>query len=380
MAGTVESQGDPRRRAFNAGRLLNFSLPVLAVLASFLVGSLFLLALGVSPIEAYAALIQGAFGNQRLLITTIIKSIPLILAGLAVALAYRGGVFNIGAEGQLYMGALLAVWVGTTFVLPFPWHLIVALALGILGGMIWGAIPGYLKATRNMNEIIVTILMNYIAILLVSYFVHGPLKEEGWNTQTPPVAESSRLPVILEGSRLHAGIILALVSVILVHILLFHTTLGYRIRMVGRNMDAARYAGIKATGVMALTMALSGGLAGLAGTVELLGVQNRLIDNFSPGWGFDAIAVALIGRLHPAGVLIAALFFGALRNGANSLQTAVRVDVVVVYILQGLAIIFLIAGASSSPRLTRWIDAWVAGPDDLPEEAGQAQRSTAAVD
>lgn len=380
MAGTVESGSDLSRSAFSAGRLLNFSLPVLAVLASFLVGSLFLLALGVSPIEAYVALIRGAFGNQRLLVTTIIKSVPLILAGLAVALAYRGGVFNIGAEGQLYMGALLAVWAGTSFVLPSPWHLIVTLALGILGGMIWGAIPGYLKATRNMNEIIVTILMNYIAILLASYFVHGPLKEEGWNTQTPPVAETARLPVILEGSRLHAGIILALVCVVLVHVLLFHTTLGYRIRMVGRNMDAARYAGIRAAGVMALAMALSGGLAGLAGAVELLGVQFRLIDNFSPGWGFDAIAVALIGRLHPAGVLIAALFFGALRNGANSLQTAVRVDVVVVYILQGLAIIFLIAGASSNQRLSRWVDAWVAGPDDLPEEAGHARRRTATVD
>ena len=380
MAGAVKSQSDLRRRIFNAEQLLNFLLPVLAVLASFLIGSLFLLALGVSPMEAYAALIRGAFGNQRLLITTIIKSIPLILAGLAVALAYRGGVFNIGAEGQLYMGALLAVWAGTSFVLPSPWHLVVTLLLGIFGGMIWGAIPGYLKATRNMNEIIVTILMNYIAILLASYFVHGPLKEEGWNTQTPPVAETARLPIILEGSRLHAGIILALVSVVLVHILLFHTTLGYRIRMVGRSMDAARYAGIKATGVMALAMALSGGLAGLAGSVELLGVQFRLIDNFSPGWGFDAIAVALIGRLHPVGVLIAALFFGALRNGANSLQTAVRVDVVVVYILQGLAIIFLIAGASSNKRLSRWLEAWVAGPDDLPEEAGQPQHSATTID
>ena len=380
MAGTVESKGGLRRRAFSAGRLLNFSLPILAVLASFLVGSLFLLALGVSPAEAYAALIQGAFGNQRLLVTTIIKSIPLILAGLAVALAYRGGVFNIGAEGQLYMGALLAVWAGTSFVLPYPWHLIVTLTLGITGGMIWGAIPGYLKATRNMNEIIVTILMNYVAILLASYFVHGPLKEEGWNMQTPPVAETARLPAILDGSRLHAGVLLALASVVLVHVLLFHTTLGYRIRMVGRNMDAARYAGIKATGVMALAMALSGGLAGLAGSVELLGVQFRLIDNFSPGWGFDAIAVALIGRLHPAGVLIAALFFGALRNGANSLQTAVRVDVVVIYILQGLAIIFLIAGTSSNKRLSRLLEAWVAGPEDLPEEAGHVRRTTATVD
>lgn len=339
-------------------RLLNMLLPIIAVLASFLIGSVFLLILKINPIEAYTALIKGAFGNQRLITTTIIKSIPLIFAGLAVALAYRGGVFNIGAEGQLYMGALFAVYVGTVWIMPYPWHLIVALLAGILGGMIWGAIPGYLKATRDMYEIIVTILMNYIAIFTVSYFVHGPLKEEGWNTQTPPVAETAQLPIVWEGTRLHAGFYLALVAVAVVYILLFHTTLGYRIRMVGANKESARYAGIRTTAIMALAMALSGGLAGLAGSGELLGVQHRLIDNFSPGWGFDAIAVALIGRLNPIGTLIAAIFFGALRNGANSMQTAVRVDVVVVYILQGLAIIFLIAGSSANNRIQRWLNAW----------------------
>ncbi len=339
-------------------RILNLLMPVLAVLASFLIGSIFLWVLNINPIEAYTALIKGAFGNQRLVTTTIIKSVPLIFAGLAVTLAYRGGVFNIGAEGQLYFGALFAVWVGAFLTLPYPWHLILALLFGILGGMIWGAIPGYLKATRDMNEIIVTILMNYIAIFTVSYFVHGPLKEEGWNTQTPAVAETAELPLILEGTRLHAGVYLALICVVLVYLLLFHTTLGYRIRMVGTGRDAARYAGIKTTTIMALAMALSGGLAGLAGSVELLGVQHRLIDNFSPGWGFDAIAVALVGRLNPIGALIAALFFGALRNGANSMQTAVRVDVVVVYILQGLSIIFLIAGSSANNKIRRWLDAW----------------------
>jgi simple sugar transport system permease protein len=209
-----------------------------------------------------------------------------------------------------------------------------------------------------MNEIIVTILLNYIAILIASYFVHGPLKEEGWNTQTPLVADAAKLGPLWEGTRLHSGILLALACVVIVYVLLFHTTLGYRIRMVGTNRDGARYAGIKTTWVMALAMALSGGLAGLGGAVELLGVQHRLIDNFSPGWGFDGIAVALVGRLNPIGALIAALFFGALRNGANSMQTAVRVDVVVVYIIQGLAIIFLIAGTSANRRIRRWLEAW----------------------
>jgi simple sugar transport system permease protein len=346
------------QRAANYERILNLLLPIVAVLASFLVGSIFLLLLNINPIEAYTALIKGAFGTQRLIITTMLKSIPLIFAGLAVTLAYRGGVFNIGVEGQLYMGALFAVWAGTALTLPYPWHMLVALLAGVLGGMLWGAIPGYLKASRDMNEIIVTILMNYIAIFTISFFVHGPLKEEGWNMQTPAVAETAQLPIILAGTRMHAGFYLALICVLAVYILLFHTTLGYRIRMVGANRQAARYVGIKTTTIMALTMALSGGLAGLAGTSELLGVQYRLIDNFSPGWGFDAIAVALVGRLHPLGTLLAALFFGAMRNGANSMQTAVKVDVVVIYILQGLAILFLIGGASANNRIRRWLEAW----------------------
>jgi simple sugar transport system permease protein len=358
MATATPTQDEIKQPSFNYDRLLNILLPVVAILASFLIGSILLLLLKINPIEAYTALVKGAFGSQRLLTTTVIKSIPLIFAGLAVTLAYRGGVFNIGAEGQLYVGALFAVWAGTTLVLPYPWHLFVALLFGILGGMLWGAIPGYLKAARDLNEIIVTILMNYIAIFTVSYFVHGPLKEEGWNTQTPAVAETAQLPAVWEGTRLHAGIYLALLCVVIVYIVLFQTTLGYRIRMVGINKDAARYAGIKTTIIMALAMALSGGLAGLAGTVELLGVQYRLIDNFSPGWGFDAIAVALVGRLNPIGTLLAALFFGALRNGANSMQTAVRIDVVVVYILQGLAIIFLIAGSNANNKIRRWLESW----------------------
>lgn len=358
MATATPTKDGTIQQVTNHDRLLNVLLPIIAVLASFLIGSVFLLILRVNPIEAYTALVKGAFGNQRLITTTIIKSIPLIFAGLAVTLAYRGGVFNIGAEGQLYMGALFAVWAGTVLAMPYPWHLIVALLFGILGGMIWGAIPGYLKATREMNEIIVTILMNYIAIFTVSYFVHGPLKEEGWNTQTAPVADTAKLPIIWAGTRLHAGFYLALAAVVVVYVLLFHTTLGYRIRMVGTNRISARYAGIRTTTIMALAMALSGGLAGLAGAGELLGVQYRLIDNFSPGWGFDAIAVALVGRLNPIGTLIAALFFGALRNGANSMQTAVRVDVVVVYILQGLAIIFLVAGSNANNKIRRWLEAW----------------------
>nr|MBI2903970.1 ABC transporter permease [Chloroflexota bacterium] len=225
-------------------------------------------------------------------------------------------------------------------------HLVVVLALGMAGGFLWSAIPGYLKAARGFNEVIVTIFMNYIAIALVSYLVHGPMRESGWNYQTRTVDATARLPIILPNTSLHLGLVLALVAAAAVYLLLFHTTLGYRLRMVGYNAEAARYAGVKVTRITVLAMALSGALAGLAGAVELTGVQFRLLEGFSPGWGFDAIAVALVGQLHPVGVLLAALFFGGLRTGANSMQTAVGLPVVVVQVIQGLTVLFMMVGTA----------------------------------
>ncbi|MCL4459943.1 MAG: ABC transporter permease [Chloroflexi bacterium] len=334
--------------------IFNASMPLLAVVASFIAGAIVIQLVGVNPIVAYQALLEGAFGNLGQITTSIIRSIPLMLAGLAITLSFRGGVFNIGAEGQLYMAAIFATWVGTNLLgLPAIIHLPLAIIASLLGGLLWGAIPGYLKATRGFNEVIVTILMNYIAIWLASYAVHGPLKEPGWNPQSALVAESARLPIIFPGTRLHAGILLALLCAVFVYIVLWRTTLGYQIRMVGANASAAQYAGINVAKTMVITMGLSGALAGLAGGGELLGVQYRLLDGFSPGYGYDAIAVALLGRLHPFGTLLAALFFGALRTGANAMQTAVQLPVVVVYIIQALAVLFMIAGTAIqfAPRI-----------------------------
>ncbi|MBI3763003.1 MAG: ABC transporter permease [Chloroflexi bacterium] len=269
-----------------------------------------------------------------------------MLTGLAIVLAFRASVFNIGAEGQIYMGALLAVLAGVYLKLPSGIHLVVALLAGMLGGFLWSAIPGYLKATRGFNEVVVTIFMNYIAVAFVSYLVHGPMRESGWNFQSRAVAETARLPIILPGTGLHLGLALALAAAAVVYVLLFHTTLGYRLRMVGYNAEAARYAGIRVTRITVISLALSGSLAGLAGAVEITGVQYRLLEGFSPGWGFDAIAVALVGQLHPVGTLLAALFFGALRTGANSMQTAVGLPVVAVYVIQGLTVLFMVAGTA----------------------------------
>jgi ABC-type uncharacterized transport system permease subunit len=328
------------------GTILGWSMPILAVLVAFLVGSLVIAGAGANPLTAYVALISGAVGNKGLVATTLLKSVPLMLGGLAVVLAYRTGVFNIGVEGQIYMGALFAVSAGIYLQLPPGIHLVVCLAAGMLGGFLWSAIPGYLKATRGFNEVVVTIFMNYIATAIVSYLVQGPMRESSWNYQTPPVPDGARLPIILPGTDLHLGLVLAILAAGAVYVLLFHTTLGYRLRMVGSSAEGARYAGIKVTRILVLAMALSGAVAGLAGAVELTGVQFRLLAGFSPGWGFDSIAVALVGQLHPAGVILAALFFAALRTGANSMQTAVGLPVVVVNVIQGLTVLFMMVGTA----------------------------------
>ena len=333
-------------KSISFGQVFAWTMPVWAVLIAFLVGSLVIVGAGADPVRAYLALIQGAIGNEGLIATTLVKSVPLMLTGLAVAVAFRSGVFNIGAEGQIYMGAVFSVWAATALQLPAVVHLVVALAFGMLGGFLWAAIPGYLKASRGFNEVVVTIFMNYIAIGLVDYLVQGPLREPGWNYQSRLVPATARLPNILPGTDLHFGLILALIAAGLVYVLLFHTTLGFRLRMVGANPEAARYAGVKVKRMTVLAMALSGALAGLAGAVEILGVQFRLLSGFSPGWGFDAIAVALVGQLHPLGLLLAALFFAALRTGANSMQTAVGLPVVVVYVIQGLTVLFMMVGTA----------------------------------
>ncbi|MEW6308819.1 MAG: ABC transporter permease [Bacillota bacterium] len=326
--------------------LANVLTPMAAIIASLAVGSLVIAMLKVNPVVAYGHLFRGAAGNLGQVTMTITNSIPLIFAGLAVTLAFRAGTFNIGGEGQLYMGALLAVWAGTALRLPLGVHVLAALACGAAGGAAWALVPGYLKARRGFNEVIITILMNYIAVWFVSYMVHSLLREPGWSPQTRQVLATARLPQLISGTSLHAGILLAIAAAVAVHFLLTRTGLGFAIRMVGSNREAARWAGIDVAKVTIITMCLSGALAGLAGASEILGVRFRLLDGFSPGYGFDAIAVALLGRTTAVGTIFGALFFGALRTGANVMQSATGLPVVAVYLIQGLVVLFMIAGTS----------------------------------
>ncbi len=279
---------------------------------------------------------------------SLVATTPYIFAGLALALGFRCGLFNIGAEGQLFVGALASVWVGYSLKgLPAVIHLPLALGAGALGGAIWAGIPGLLKAKTGAHEVITTIMMNYIAFRLSDYLITGPMKRPGFVPVTPFVQESARLLRFFSDPniRLHAGFLLALGMAVLVWWFLFKTTLGFEIRTVGANPNAARYAGISVTRNYVFAMALSGALAGLAGTVQVLGVDYWLGQAFSSGYGFDSIALALLGKSHPLGVVLAALLFGTLRNGATRMQSIARIPVDIISIVQALVIMFIAAPA-----------------------------------
>jgi ABC-type uncharacterized transport system permease subunit len=308
---------------------------------------------------AYGALFQGALGSPYAISESLVASTPYIFAGLAVALGFRGGLFNIGAEGQIFIGALAAVWVGYSFTgLPWFVHLPLALLAGALGGGLWGAIPGYLKARTGAHEVVTTIMMNYIAFRLSDWLLNGFMKrldpatgKPGFAPISPFILPSAELPQFFPSPiRFHGGFFLALIFAFLVWYLLFKTTLGFDIRTVGANPNAARYAGMNITFLLVAIMAMSGALAGLAGTMPVLGVDHWLGQGFSSGYGFDSIALALLGNSHPFGVVLAAILFGTLRNGATRMQSLAGIPIDIISIIQALVIIFIAA-----PALIRWI-------------------------
>ncbi len=318
--------------------------------------------------DAYLALFVGAFGSPASIVDafrvwsatgesralleafrpfseSLVISTPYIFAGLAVALGFRGGLFNIGAEGQLFVGGLASVYVGYAIKgLPALIHLPLAILAGILAGGIWGAIPGYLKARTGAHEVINTIMMNYIAFRLTDYLLQGPMARPDGLPITPEIAPSAYLPALFpRPMRIHVGFLLALVFAALVYWFLWKTTIGMEIRMVGANPHAARYAGVRIASIIVLTMSLSGALAGLAGTNQVLGVDHRMVRAFSTGYGFDSIALALLGNSHPLGVVLASLLFGFLRGGAARMQSVAGTPVEIIRIVQGMIIIFVAA-------------------------------------
>jgi len=318
--------------------------PLVALTLALLVASLIVMASGANPIEAYASMWDGAFGSFRSFSETLVKATPLLLAALGLTISYRTGLVSVGSEGQMIIGALFATLAGIYFQgLPGMIILPIVMLAGMLGGGLWGAIPGYLKARLGVSEVINTIMLNYVAIFFVAYLLDVPLREPpGYFPQSAMIAPEAWLLPLVTGTRLHAGVAIAIISVFVVYFLLWRSPIGYQMRAVGFSQTAAKNSGIHVQKNLILAMSLSGVFAGLAGMVEISALHHRLMNGFSSEYGFDAMAVALLGKLHPAGVVIASLFFGALRVGANMMQRTVQVPASLVFVIQGLVILFVL--------------------------------------
>ncbi len=380
---TAETSGKQPgwRRAVQA-----MAVPVLAIVTGLLIGGLiivltteeFYLAMQESfltglragwdiLIGAYSALFTGSIGDPTAIRTalqsgdpelvrrafnpffeSLVASTPYIFGGLAVALGFRAGLFNIGAEGQIFVGAIFAAYVGYSFTgLPAIVHIPLAFIAGGVGGALWGFIPGWLKAKTGGHEVINTIMMNYIAFRLSDWLLSGPMKRpESFNPVSPTIMDSAKLPRFFgEPIRFHLGFFIALAVAWLVYWFLFRTKWGFELRSVGANPNASRYAGMSVTLTIILAMSLSGALAGMAGGNEVLGLNYNLAMAFSSGYGFDSIALALLGNSHPLGVVLAALLFGFLRNGATRMQLAAGIPIDIIMVMQGMILVFIAAPA-----------------------------------
>jgi simple sugar transport system permease protein len=391
---TPKSEGKRRKGSKLLQTLL---MPVLAVLTGFIIGAIvialsndaviaafrnFFHAPGAALVAtweaiatAYGALFYGSIGSFTeiyhgiqsyyatgdskpflLAIYPFTESLatvtPYILAGLAVAVGFKCGLFNIGAEGQFGIGALCSAFVGYS-IKGLPWyiHLPLALLAGAVGGALWGAIPGYLKGLTGAHEVVNTIMMNYISFRLSDWLLNGPMKATGYRPLTPVIENSAMLPRFFpDPLRFNWGFFLALAMAVFVYWFLFKTTVGFEIRAVGANPDGARYAGMNIVRNFVIAMTLSGALAGLAGATQVLGIDHWVGQGFSAGYGFDSIAIALLGQSHPLGVVLAALLWGTLRSGATSMQSLAGVPIEIISIIQGLVIVFVAA-----PAVIRWI-------------------------
>lgn len=318
-------------------------ISLISIIFAFLVGAIIISALGENPIKAYSVLMKGAVGNPVALTVSLTKSVPLILTGLAVAVAQKSRVFNIGAEGQLLVGAFAAAFAGFTFKLPAGLHLAACLAAAMTAGMAWAFIAAFLKYTRNVHVVISTIMLNYIAASLVQYLVCGPFKEPGATyNATVMIADTAKLPSLLaKPLSLNLGFVIALAMIAGCWFLLNKTTLGYEMRAVGLNPNASRVGGIDIAKNMFMALVLSGALAGLAGGIEVTGSLNRVMEGFSPGYGFNGIPVAMMANGNPIAIFFSAFLLGAMRNGALAMQIQLGISQDIVDIIQGLVIIFL---------------------------------------
>lgn len=315
---------------------------ILSLLLAFIVGGIILVIAGYDPFEGYRFLFIGAFGDGDAWANTLAKATPLIFTGLAVAVAFRGGMFNIGAEGQLYLGAFAAALVGIYWTgLPGILHMVVTFAAAALVGAIWAGLAGFMKVAFKAHEVIVTIMLNYIAIFLTDYLVNYTFKAEGMVPRTEAIASAVHLPILVQHSQLTLGIVFAFILSLFLYWFFRNTVQGYEIRALGLNPSAAETGGISIKRRLVVTMLISGAVAALAGAVEVMGVHHYFIKGMSPGYGFDGIAVAVLARNHPLGVLVSAILFGALRAGSMTMDRKTDIPGDFVVIIQALVIIFV---------------------------------------
>ena len=341
-------------------------IPLVAALAALSIGAIIIAILGANPFDGYWALLQGAFGDTDALSDTAVRAMPLLLVGVGICIAFRAEVINIGGEGQIVSGALLSTI--TVLYLPtLPPLVIIPLVLiaGLVGGGIWGAIPGALKAYLGVNEILSTIMLNIVAIQVMNYLLRAPLIdpieiERGTRIpQTERLSENADLPVLIDGTRLHLGIIIALITALIAWVFLWRTTLGYRVRAVGHNPNAAKYAGIPVKRMTLLAMTYSGAMCGLAGAILVFGSQShRLITDgsslgFTGSAGFNGIVAALFGGLHPLWTIPSSLLFGGLLVGASAMQRAIQIPSALVVGLNGLVVVFVVCSTTIREKIQR---------------------------
>lgn len=330
---------------WNRVKDVKFFVPFASAGLAFVVGAIILGASGVDVGNAYSIMFRGAFGNLFGFGDVMLKTISLLLAGLAVSVAFRCRQWNIGAEGQLYMGALGGTIVGISLLGAVPGLAILAvIVVSFIFGSLFALVPAVLKVKFGVNEVISTVLLNFVALLFISFLLHGPIKAPGFNPYSPEIFDESQMPVILPGTRLHAGIFIAALATVGVYYL-WKTKIGFEIRSVGANIDASRYVGMNITKSVFVTLGISGGLAGIAGGLLVSGVQHLLIEGISPGYGFVAVIIALLGRQHPLGVAVVSFFFAVLMTGSETMYRSLGVPSAFAMSLQALVLVFVLVGS-----------------------------------
>ncbi|MDC7287797.1 ABC transporter permease [Blautia schinkii] len=325
--------------------LIKILIPVLSILAAFVIGGIIIVCLGKNPLEAYGFLFKGALGKPSKIAQTLEVASPLIFTGLAASFAYKCGMFNLGGEGQFIMGSIVSIVVSTQTGITGVPAIIISVICGALAGGIWGAIPGILKITRGLNEMIVSIMLNYVATLFMGCVFTNILRD-GSVPQTPAVPKESQLSNIADGFRVHYGVVIAIILAVIIYYFMFYTSKGFKLRAVGMNPTAARFNGFAVNKIILAAFICSGAVAGLGGSIELHGKQFRLMQGYGAGFGFDGVAIALIAQLNPIGTVIVAIFFGILRKGASTLQAGMKIPTSVVDIIQALVIVFAVAGTA----------------------------------